>query len=110
MDKACTLKAAQQTVDDWVQQFQKPYFGPLSCLACLIEEVGELARILNRLYGDKGAKTDEDLKNLEDEIGDLLFSIICLANRENIDLEAAFRRNMDKNTNRDTDRFEKTAQ
>ncbi len=97
----------QKEVDQWVNQFEKPYFEPLSMLAAMVEEMGEIARVVNTLYGDKKSKKGEDLKLLEEEIGDLLFSMICLANSEKIDLGVAFERKMEKVTKRDSDRWER---
>lgn len=101
------LKKIQELVDNWAQQFEKPYFSPLSRMTALTEEVGELARVMNRIYGDKPKKDTESIKNLEEEIGDILFSLICTANAEGIDLDACFKRKMDKVTMRDTKRFQK---
>lgn len=102
-----TIKEAQKEVDIWANQFTKPYFEPLSMMAAMSEEVGEVARVLNRMYGDKKSKKDEDLKDLNEELGDVLFTLICMANRENIDLEEAFKNKMDKVYNRDNNRFER---
>lgn len=105
--KDITLHDVQKQVDDWANQFEQPYFSPLSMLACLTEEVGEVSRVLNNMYGDKKKKNNENLKELEEELGDVLFSIVCMANRENIDLTKAFERKMDKVSTRDNDRFVK---
>ncbi len=102
-----TLSEVQSAVHSWVSQFKKPYFSPLSMMAAITEEVGELARVLNRMYGDKPSKDNEDIRNLEEELGDLLFTLVCLANAENIDLNEAFKQKMDKVTKRDNDRFER---
>lgn len=105
MDK--TLKEVQKEVDDWANQFKEPYFLPLSRMAAMTEEVGEVARIINRMYGSKKAKPEETLVDLEEELGDLLFTLTCMANAEGVDLTKAFERKMDKVNNRDADRFEK---
>ena len=102
-----TLKEAQKDVDKWANQFTKPYFEPLSMMAAMSEEVGEVARVINRMYGDKKSKSKENIKDLNEELGDLLFTIICMANREGIDLEEAFNKKMDKVYNRDNNRFER---
>lgn len=97
----------QKEVDNWANQFDKPYFSPLSRMAALTEEVGELARIVNRMYGDKPKKDTENIVNLEEELGDILFSLICMANAENIDLEQAWVRKLEKINIRDNSRFAK---
>lgn len=102
-----SLKNVQQEVDDWVQQYKVPYWPVFEQLARLTEEVGELARELNHRYGSKPKKQAEELKELEDELGDIIFTIACLANSQGLDLDAAFKRVMDKCYGRDKDRFEK---
>ncbi len=102
-----TLKEIQQDVDTWAQQFEKPYFSPLSMVATMAEELGEVAKIINILYGDKNKKDSEELKKLEEELGDLLFTIICLANDQNISLEKAHQKKLEKLYHRDNDRFAK---
>lgn len=97
----------QKEVDEWANQFEKPYFSPLSRMAALTEEVGELARIINRMYGDKPKKDTENIVNLEEELGDILFSLICMANAENIDLEQAWVRKLEKINIKDNNRFNK---
>lgn len=103
--ESITLEELQTIIDEWANQFEKPYFSPLSRMAALTEETGELARVMNRIYGDKPKKTNEEIKNLEEEIGDLLFSLICNANAEGIDLTKCINKKMDKVYNRDTNRF-----
>lgn len=105
MDK--TLKQVQKEVDDWANQFKEPYFPPLSRMAAMTEEVGEVARIVNRMYGSKKAKPEETLVGLEEELGDLLFTLTCMANAEGIDLTKAFELKMDKVNKRDINRFAK---
>lgn len=105
MDK--TLREVQTEVDDWASQFKEPYFPPLSRMAAMTEEMGEVARIVNRMYGSKKAKPEEVLHDLEEELGDLLFTLTCMANAEGIDLTKAFNRKMDKVNKRDSSRFEK---
>lgn len=103
------LKELQQIVDKWVSnpEFTVKYFPPFQCLAQLSEEVGEVARELSHLYGHKKKKVGEETDGLEVEIGDVLFSLICLANSQNIDLTQAFQKSMDKKTVRDAERFKK---
>jgi NTP pyrophosphatase (non-canonical NTP hydrolase) len=105
--KNLTLSEIQKEVDDWANQFEKPYFGPLSMVAALTEELGEVARVMNIMYGDKNKKDSEAEKHLENEVGDLFFSLICLANSEKIDLTGAFNKNMDKLNSRDKNRWKK---
>jgi Predicted pyrophosphatase len=102
-----TLNEIQNEIDTWANQFTKPYFEPLSRMAALTEEVGEVARVLNLMYGDKKRKDGELLKDLEEEIGDLLFSMVCMANAEKINLTEAYKRRMDKAVKRDNNYFEK---
>lgn len=97
----------QKEVDEWASQFEKPYFSPLSRMAALTEEIGELARVMNRIYGDKPKKDTENIRNLEEEIGDVLFSLVCTANAENIDLSQAWERKLEKVYGRDNSRFVK---
>lgn len=97
----------QKEVDVWANQFEKPYFSPLSQLASLTEELGEIARVLNVLYGDKNSKKGETIKELEEELGDVFFSLVCMANSHNISLERAHDRKMDKAYGRDNYRFER---
>lgn len=98
-----TIKQAQQTVDDWINSIGVRYFSEMTQLAQLTEEVGEVARIISRTYGDQSFK-ESDEKNLSDELADVLFVLICLANQTGIDLTEAFQKNMDKKSNRDKDR------
>lgn len=102
-----TIEEIQKEVDVWVNQFEKPYFSPLSQLASMTEELGEVARILNIIYGDKNAKNGESIKELEEEIGDLFFCLACLANQHNISLENAHNIKMDKSYGRDNFRFQR---
>jgi NTP pyrophosphatase (non-canonical NTP hydrolase) len=96
-----TLREAQQQVDGWIRQFGVRYFSELTNLALLMEETGELARIMARKFGDQSAKSSEQPQDLGDEMADLLFVLICLANQTGIDLEEAFARNLQKKTTRD---------
>ena len=101
------FKDAQKEVDDWVQGYEKPYWEPLSQLARLTEEVGEVSRVLNHMYGQKVKKDSEEPDELEDELADVLFAVMCLANSHDIDLDEAFARIMEKSRTRDKDRFTK---
>ena len=98
-----TLKAAQQKVDEWIKTYGVRYFSELTNMACLTEEVGELARVIARKYGDQSFKTGEK-DNLEDEMADVLWVLICLANQTGVDLTEAFTRNLEKKTQRDKTR------
>jgi NTP pyrophosphatase (non-canonical NTP hydrolase) len=102
-----SLTEYQKEVDDWVRGFAVPYWTPLSQLARMIEEVGELARVYNHKYGEKVKKPSEEPDDLEGELGDILFDLICIANTEKIDLDNAFRKVLHKAQTRDADRFEK---
>ncbi|MDA8354508.1 MAG: nucleotide pyrophosphohydrolase [Firmicutes bacterium] len=95
----------QQEVDRYISQFKEGYFHPLSMLARMTEEVGELAREVNHRYGEKPKKTDEADRSMEMELGDLLFIIICFANSLHIDLDEAFQLVMDKYNTRDANRW-----
>jgi NTP pyrophosphatase (non-canonical NTP hydrolase) len=99
-----TIKDAQKTVDQWIQEYGVRYFSELTNMAILTEEVGEVARIISRQYGDQSFKASDRDKNLADELADVMFVVICLANQTGIDLEDAMKRNLDKKTQRDADR------
>lgn len=101
------MKDIQNQVDDWVSQYKIGYFKPLEILARLTEEVGELAREINHQFGPKKKKETEQLQDLGDEMGDVIFTIVCLANSLEIDLDHHFKRVMDKYYGRDKDRWEK---
>ncbi len=101
------LKDYQRQIDEIVQVYEKPYWHPLSNLARLIEEVGEVSRILNHQFGDKPKKPDEDHEKLEDELADILFTVICIANSQGIELDEPLRKVMSKLESRDKDRFRK---
>jgi NTP pyrophosphatase (non-canonical NTP hydrolase) len=102
-----TLSDLQKRVDTWVQQFEEGYFHPLTNLARLTEEVGELAREVNHRFGQKSRKPDEAEGDLGMEMADILFVLICMANREGIDLEQAFEKMMQKVEARDDTRWTK---
>ena len=99
-----TLKNAQQQVDDWINTIGVRYFDELTCFAVLAEEMGEVARIMARQYGEQSSKKSDEGMQLSDELADMLFAMICLANKTGIDLEAAFAANMAKKTSRDSTR------
>lgn len=95
------LAEAQKEVDEWIKNYGVRYFNELTNLAILTEEVGELARIIARKYGEQSSKESDLNKDLADEMADVLWVLICLANQTGVDLTKAFRKNMDKKTNRD---------
>jgi NTP pyrophosphatase (non-canonical NTP hydrolase) len=100
-----SLRESQSRVDAWISRFEEGYFHPLTNLARLSEEVGELAREVNHRFGQKTKKKDEPEGDMAMEMADILFVLICMANREGIDLEAAFDRVMEKVERRDTTRW-----
>ena len=97
----------QKEVDEWIRQYKIGYFQPLEMLARLTEEVGEVAREMNHLFGPKKKKSTEDIGDLEAEMGDILFTISCIANALNLDLDKGFQKAMDACYGRDDDRWEK---
>jgi NTP pyrophosphatase (non-canonical NTP hydrolase) len=99
----------QKEVHDWVSQFKDPYYPPLSILAHITEEVGELARELNNRFGPRTKKSPQDTAEISDEIADIIFDLICLANSSDIYLDAAWKKKMSKCWERDKDRYEKVA-
>ena len=99
-----TLKGCQGVVDEWVRTVGVRYYSELTNMAVLMEEVGEVARIMSRVYGDQSFKKSDEQYNLADEFADVLFVLICLANQTGVDLTEAFQRNMDKKTSRDKER------
>jgi NTP pyrophosphatase (non-canonical NTP hydrolase) len=99
------IAAYQQRVDAWISQFEEGYFHPLTNLARLAEEVGELAREVNHHYGQKTKKKEEPHGDMGMEMADILFVLICMANREGIDLDEAFDRMMHKVEHRDAERW-----
>ena len=101
------ISEAQQMVDQWIKTFGVRYFSELTNLAILTEEVGELARILARTYGDQSFKKSDEGRNLADEMADVLWVLICLANQTGVDLNKAFLENIEKKTKRDSDRHHK---
>jgi len=101
-DKDISLKNAQSLVDDWIKKYGVRYFSELTNMAILSEEVGELARIISRQYGDQSFKKGESKDNLADELADVLWVVICMANQTGVDLTQAFKNNIDKKTHRDS--------
>lgn len=99
-----TIKEAQQEVDTWIKTYGVRYFSELTNMAILTEEVGELARIMARTYGDQSFKKTDLDKNLADEMADVLWVLMCLANQTGVDLTDALQKNIEKKTNRDNTR------
>lgn len=102
-----TLLQAQKTVDRWIKKYGVRYFNELTNTAILMEEVGEVARIMARRYGEQSEKESDKAKKLDDEMADVLFVLICLANQTGINLEKALKKNLDKKTKRDKTRHKK---
>ena len=98
------IKKAQKVVDEWIKEHGVRYFDELTNTAMLMEEVGEVARIMARRYGEQSEKESDKNKDLGDEMADVLFVLICLANQTGIDLETALKKNLDKKTKRDSTR------
>ena len=101
-----SIKAAQNIVDDWIKTKGVRYFSELTNLAQLVEEVGEVARIISRTYGEQSFKESDKGHSLADELADVMFVVICLANQTGIDLTEAFTKNIEKKTNRDAKRHQ----
>lgn len=99
-----TLSETQQQVDAWIRTTGVRYFNELTNMAILTEEVGEVARIIARRYGEQSEKASDKDADLADELADVLWVVICLANQTNVDLTEAFKRNLEKKTIRDKDR------
>lgn len=99
-----TIQESQQHVDQWIKTHGVRYFNELTNMAILTEEVGELARIMSRRYGEQSEKESDKNKDLGDEMADVLWVLICLANQTGVDLTEAFKKNMEKKTNRDRER------
>jgi NTP pyrophosphatase (non-canonical NTP hydrolase) len=99
-----TLAEAQKKVDDWINEYGVRYFNEMTNMAILTEEVGEVARIMSRRYGEQSEKESDKNKDLGDEMADVLFVLICLANQTGIDLEDALKKNLEKKTDRDSTR------
>lgn len=103
MNNDITIREAQQLVDQWIRQYGVRYFSELTNMACLTEEVGELARIMARKYGDQSFKQGEE-QDPADEMADVLWVLMCLANQTGVDLTEALRKNLEKKTSRDKTR------
>lgn len=101
------MNKTQKEVDKWIQQFKIKYWKPHEVMVRLMEEVGELAREINHIYGPKKKKESESTKEIQDEIGDIIFTLTCLANSLDIDLDDAHENTMNKLYGRDNDRYEK---
>ena len=104
MKNEITISAAQKMVDQWIKKFGVRYFNELTNMAILTEEVGEVSRIIARRYGEQSEKPSDEKLELGDELADVLFVVICLANQTGIDLEQAFQKNLVKKTKRDAKR------
>ena len=101
------LSEAQSLVDQWIKENGVRYFNELTNLAILTEEVGEVARLMSRKYGEQSFKESDKDKDLGDELADVLFVLICIANQTGVDLTEAMKKNIDKKTKRDSDRHKK---
>ena len=99
-----TIQKLQETVDTWVKRYGVRYFSELTNLAVMMEEVGELARIMWRRFGDQSFKGPEEQGDLADELADVLFVLVCIANQTGVDLSVAIAKNLAKKTSRDRDR------
>ncbi|OIP02249.1 MAG: pyrophosphatase [Bacteroidetes bacterium CG2_30_33_31] len=99
-----TIEEVQKEVDDWIKTYGVRYFNELTNMAILTEEVGELARIIARKYGEQSFKEGESNLNLGDEIADIFWVLVCIANQTGVDLTEALRQNIEKKTNRDGNR------
>ena len=102
--KDITIKEAQQLVDKWINTTGVRYFSELTNMAILTEEVGEVARLMSRLYGDQSFKESDKGKELSDELADVLWVLICIANQTGVDLSAALEKNFEKKSIRDAER------
>ena len=102
-----TIQQAQQEVDQWIKSVGVRYFSELTNMTILTEEVGELARIMARKYGDQSFKENEKEKDMGDEMADVLWVLLCLANQTGVDLTEALKKNFEKKTKRDADRHKK---
>jgi NTP pyrophosphatase (non-canonical NTP hydrolase) len=104
MNNSITIQDAQNQVDEWIKTYGVRYFGELTNMAILTEEVGELARVIVRTYGEQSFKKSDEEHNLADEMADVLWVLICLANQTGVNLTEAFEKNMQKKTTRDNTR------
>ena len=101
-----TIEEAQKQIDEWIKKYGVRYFNELTNMAILTEEVGELARVMARTYGDQSFKKSDEAYHLADEMADVLWVLICLANQTGVDLNEAFLKNIEKKTSRDKDRHQ----
>ena len=101
-----TIKETQALVDQWIKEYGVRYFDELTNMAILTEEVGEVARIISRRYGEQSEKESDKDKSLGDELADVLFVLVCIANQTGIDLESAMKQNIEKKTKRDSKRHQ----
>lgn len=99
-----TIEEAQKLVDEWITTIGVKYFSELTNMAILTEEVGELARIMSRKYGDQSFKESDKNSDLGDELADILWVLVCISNQTGINLTEAFKKNLEKKTNRDKER------
>jgi NTP pyrophosphatase (non-canonical NTP hydrolase) len=99
-----TIEQAQKTIDTWIKTNGVRYFNELTNMAILTEEVGEVARIISRKYGEQSFKESDKDKSLDDELADVLFVLMCIANQTSVNLTTALEKNLEKKTNRDKDR------
>lgn len=104
-----TIEEAQKKIDEWITTKGVRYFNPLTNMAILTEEVGEVARILARTSGEQSFKKSDEQVDLSDELADVLFVVCCLANQHQIDLTKALKQNLDKKTKRDSDRHQQNS-
>ena len=105
MNSTITILEAQKAVDEWIKKYGVKYFNELTNMALLTEEVGEVAKVMARLYGEQSSKSTDLKKELHDELADVLFVLICIANQTGIDLTEAFHKNLVKKTLRDSNRY-----
>jgi len=99
-----TIKEAQNQVDNWIKTIGVRYYSELTNMAILTEEVGEVARLMSRIYGEQSFKNPDEAKNLGDELADVLWVLMCIANQTGVDLTEALEKNIAKKTKRDIDR------
>lgn len=99
-----TISEGQQQVDNWIKTYGVRYFNEMTNLAILMEEVGELSRLFSRAYGEQSFKESDKKNSIEDEMADILWVLMCLANQTGVNLEKALKKNIDKKTNRDSTR------
>lgn len=104
MEKEMTIREAQHLVDSWIKTYGVRYFNELTNMAILTEEVGEVARLIARIYGEQSFKESDKQKDLADEMADVLWVLICLANQTGVDLTSALEKNIQKKMNRDKER------